>query len=166
MSQSLRGWSSQRLSHDENEVGPPGMMVTFTAGPAARRLTQFPAGPTFGGHDVRQFMQARLFARADTPPVVRADLHPTVGGVGAADAPAARNGYRVGVRRKRGREPVHLLNGVKVGPGMPIVHYLIIRNRQHVASQPADRQAGRQLRVIRCLLELGRRLPPQLQVAV
>src|SRR5512139_2175126 len=110
MSQPLRGLLPQRLSHDENEVGPPRMMMTFTAGPATHGLTQLLPRPIIRGHDVRQLMKTCLFALTDTQSVVGADLHPPLNSVGAADSPAAHDGHRVSVRRKRNLEPLHLLD--------------------------------------------------------
>ena len=151
MSQPLRGLLPQRLSHDENEVGPPRMMMTFTAGPATYGLTQFLARPIIRGHNVRQLMKTCLFAFTDRQSVVGADLHPALKSVGAADSPAAHDGHRVCVRRKRNLEPLHLLDDMKVSRAMPIAYYLVVRNEQR-ASQSGDRQACRQLRVMRRFL--------------
>ena len=82
--QPLRGRLAQRVLHDENEAGSPGVMMTPAAAPAARGLMRFMARPVVGGHDMGQLMQAGLFACADVEPVVCADLHPALTGKPAA----------------------------------------------------------------------------------
>ena len=124
---------------------------TFTAVPAACGLAQLIVRAAIGGHDVRQFMQACLFAFADAAPVVRADLDPALRSVGAAASPSTHHGYRAGVRPERSREPVHLLDGMDVNCTMLKTYYAVILY-QHFAGQPADRQARCQLRVIRGFL--------------
>jgi hypothetical protein len=59
------------------------MMMAFTAAPAARGLAQLLARAVVRGHDVRQFMQACLFAFTDVMPVVGADLDPALRSVSA-----------------------------------------------------------------------------------
>ncbi|MEU2167888.1 hypothetical protein ACH47V_25290 [Micromonospora chersina] len=52
------------------------------------------------------------------------------------------------MRRERGSEPLHLLNGLKVSRALPKVDCLLIRDEQ-CASKLADRQTCRELSVIR-----------------
>ena len=99
---------------------------TFTAVPAACGLAQLIVRAAIGGHDVRQFMQACLFASTDVRPVVRTDLDPALNGISAAASLSAHHGYRAGVRRERSREPVHLLDGMNVTCTMLIVYYAVI----------------------------------------
>lgn len=100
---------------------------------------------------MRQLMKTCLFAFTDTQPVVRSDLHPALTSVSVTASPATRNGHRIGVCRERSLEPLHLLDGMEVSYAMPVIYYLIILHK-YCASQLADRQACRQLRVIRCFL--------------
>jgi len=109
-----------------------------------------------GAHDVRQFMQARVFAAADGVPVIRADLDPPLTGVGVADPPSAHHGYRVGVRRERGLEPVRLLDGMDVAGATPKINEAIVLDQQF-GGQLAEWQARPQLSVIRRFLQPGQR---------
>src|SRR6516164_2505537 len=107
-------------------------MMTFTTVPAARRLAQLLAESVIRGHDVRQFMQACLFAFTDVIPAVRADLDPALNSVSVAASLSAHHGYRAGVGRERSHEPVHPLDGMDVTRTMPIVYYAVIPD-QHCA---------------------------------
>jgi hypothetical protein len=78
-------------------------------------------------------MKACVFAFTDVQAVVRADLHPALGSVGAADSPATHHGYRVGVCRERSLEPLHLLDGMDVGCAIPMIQYSVILQK-HCAS--------------------------------
>lgn len=75
---------------------------------------------------MRQFMETCLFAFTDIQSVVRADLHPALSSVSMTASSATHNGYRVRVYQERGREPLHLLDGMDVGCAMPIVYYPVI----------------------------------------
>jgi hypothetical protein len=133
MSQPSCGLLSQRFSYDENEVGPPSVMMTFTAAPAMHGFAQFIGRPIVGGHDMRQLMKTCLFAFADTQSVVRADLHLALTSVSVTDSPAPDNGYRVRVGREGTLEPLHLLDGVEVSRAMPVIYYPAILHK-HGAS--------------------------------
>ena len=98
-------------------------MMTFTAFPATRRLAQLLARPVIRGHDVRQFMQACLFACTDVIPVIRADLDPALSSVSMAASLSTHHGYRPGICRERSREPAHLLDGMNVPCALLIVYY-------------------------------------------
>jgi hypothetical protein len=100
---------------------------------------------------MRQFMQACLFAFTDVVPAVRADLDPTLKSVSAAASPSAHHGYRADVSRERSLEPAHLLDNMDVTCTMLMAYYSIVLD-QHCTGHLADRQAGCQLRVIRCFL--------------
>ena len=100
---------------------------------------------------MRQLMKTCLFAFTDIQPVVHADLHASLTSVSVAASPATHNGYRVGASRERCLEPLHPQDGMDVSCAMPIIYYSVILHK-HCAGQLADRQACRQLRVIRCLL--------------
>ncbi len=130
MSQPDRGLLSQRLGDDEDEVGSPRVMMTSAAARAARGFTRSASRSVIGGHDVRELVKTRMLAGADGLPVVRADLHPAPVSVGMTDAPAADDGYRLGMRAVRGREPLHALDGVDVGRAMPEIYEGITRNEQ------------------------------------
>jgi hypothetical protein len=133
-------------------------MMTFTAAPAALGLAPLIARPVIGGHDVRQFMQARLFTSTDVTPAVRADLDPALSSVSVTSSLSTHHGYRDGVCREHNLEPVHLLDSMNVSGTMLIGYYAVILN-QHRAGHLADRQPGCQLRVIRCFLKPGRPNP-------
>ena len=130
-------------------------MMTFTAVPAARRLAPLLARPVIRGHNVRQFMQACLFAFTDVVPVVRADLDPALSSVSVAASLSTDHGYRAGVCHECSCEPIHLLDGMDVPCAMPIVYYPVILD-QYCMGQHADRQARCQLGVIRRFLQPGR----------
>src|SRR6266567_2660160 len=123
---------SQHLSYDQNKVDAPRVMMTFAAVPAAPRLAKFLARPIIRGHDMRQFMQACLFACADVISVVRADLDQALKSVSVAASLSTHHGYGVGVCRERSLEPVHLLDGNDVTCTMLIAYYAIILD-QHCA---------------------------------
>ena len=108
---------------------------------------------------MRQLMKACVFAFSDIETVVRSDLHATLGRVSVAQASATRNGYRIGVSRERSLEPVRLLNGMDVNCAVPEPDYLAVHD-EHSASQLADRQACRQLSVIRRSLKPGQSVIP------
>jgi hypothetical protein len=97
-------------------------MMTFTAVPAALRLAPLFARSVIGSHDVRQFMQACLFAFTDVMPVVRADLDPALNSVSVAAPLSTHHGYRAGVCQECCHEPIHLLDGMDVPCAMPIVY--------------------------------------------
>ena len=101
-------------------------MMTPTAAPAARGLAQLLARAIIRGHNVRQLMQACLFAFTNVVPVVRTDLDPALRSVSAAASPSTHHGYRAGVCPERSREPVHLLDGMNVICTMLIVYYAVI----------------------------------------
>src|SRR5262252_7887939 len=111
MPQQQRCLLSQRLSYNQNKIYAPCVMMAFTAVPAARGLAQLLARAAIRGHDMRQFMQACLFAFADVMPVVRTDLDPAQRSVSAAASASAHHGDRAGVCTKRSREPCHPLDG-------------------------------------------------------
>jgi hypothetical protein len=117
---------SQGLAHEQDKVYAPRVMMTFTAAPAEPRLTQFLAWPIIGAHDMRQFVQACLFAFTDIVSVVRADLDPMLKSVSAASPLPANHGYEVGVCRERSLEPVQLLDGMDVICAMPMIYRVII----------------------------------------
>ncbi len=100
---------------------------------------------------MRQLMQACLFAFTDVVPVIHADLDPALKGVSAADSLSTHHADGAGMSRERSLEPVHLLDGMDVTCTMLIVYYSIVLD-QHCASQFANWQGRRQLRVIRCFL--------------
>jgi hypothetical protein len=68
-------------------------MMTFAAVPAEPGLAQFLTRSIVMTHNVRQFMQACLFAFTDVDSVIRADLNPTLKSVSGAAAPASPYGY-------------------------------------------------------------------------
>lgn len=105
-------------------------MMTFTAVPAKSGLAQLLAWPIIRAHDMCQFMKACLLAFTDVVPVVRADLDPMLKSVSAAASLSADDGYRVGVSRERGIEPVHLLDGMDVTRTTLMAYYSIILNQQ------------------------------------
>jgi hypothetical protein len=126
MSQPQCGLLPQRLPNDENEVGPPRVMVTSAAAPPAAGLAQFMSGSVIGGHDMRQLMEACLLAFTDAQSVVRSDLHAALIGVGVTASPATHHGYRVRVRAERSPEPFHLLDGMNVSCAPPGIYGLRI----------------------------------------
>src|SRR5215469_12347251 len=125
MPQQQRRLLSQCLSYNQNKVDAPCVMMTFTAVPAARRLAPLLARPVIRGNDVRQFMQACLFAFTDVIPVVRADLDPALTSVSVAASLSTHHGYRAAVCPERSREPAHLLDGMDVTCTMLIVYYAV-----------------------------------------
>jgi hypothetical protein len=133
MSQPQCGLLPQRLPDDENEVGPPRVMMTSAAAPATRGLAQLIAWSIIRGHDVCQLMKACLLALADVQAVVRADLHPALASVSVTDSPAADNGHRVRVRRECGPEPLPPLDGMDVSCALPVTYYPVILHK-HFAS--------------------------------
>ena len=72
-------------------------MMTLTAIPAESRFTPLAALSMVRAHDMRQFMQACLFAFANAAAVVGADLDAALERVSMAPSPSARNGYRARV---------------------------------------------------------------------
>ena len=108
--------------------------------PAARRFAKLPAWPVIRGHDVRQFVQACLLACTDAIPVARADLDPALRRVSVAAAVSPHDGQRTGAPRERGREPVHLLDGMDITRAMP-VRYDAVMPDQHRPGKLADWQA-------------------------
>lgn len=102
---------------------------------------------------MRQFVQAGLFAFADTESVIRADLDLTPKSVGVAASPASPDRQGGDVGRERGLEPVRLLDGKDISRAMSMA-YAAVGQDQHRAGQLADWQAGRQLGVVRRLLQL------------
>jgi hypothetical protein len=123
------GLLPQSFPHDENEVGPPRMMMPSAAAPAANGLTQLISRAIISGHDMRQLMKTCLLASIDAQPVVRADLHPALTGVSVAASPAAHNGHRVRVCREGALEPLHLLDGTDVGRAKPVIYCPIILDK-------------------------------------
>ena len=107
-------------------------MMTFTAVPAARRLAQLLAESVIRGHDVRQFMQACLFAFTDVIPAVRPDLDPALNSASVTASLSTHHGYRTGICWERGREPVHALNGMDVTCAILIVYYAVILDQHRV----------------------------------
>lgn len=126
MSQLQGGLLPQRLPYDENEVGPPRVMMPPATAPAAHGLAQFLSRSIIRGHDMRQLMKTCLFAFTYIRPVARADLNPALTSVSAAASPATHNCYRVGMCRERSLEPLHLLDAMEVSCAMPIIYYSII----------------------------------------
>jgi len=82
------------------------------------------------GNDVRQFMQACLFAFTDVIPVVRAYLDPALSSVSVADSLSADHGYGAGVCPERSREPVHPLDGMDVTCAMLKVYCAVFLDQQ------------------------------------
>jgi hypothetical protein len=117
---------SQDISYDQNKVYAPRVMMAFTAVLAEPRLAQFPAWPVIRAYDMRQFMQAGLFAFTDIVSVVHTDLDPSLKSVSAAASPSTLHGYGVGVCRERSLEPVHLLDGTNVIRAMLMIYYAIM----------------------------------------
>src|SRR5258708_5992244 len=101
-------------------------MMTFTAVPAEPRLAQFVAWSIVRAHDMRQFMQARLFALGDVQSVVRADLDLTLKSVSVTAPFSPDHGYGNGVCRERSLEPVHPLDGKNVNCTMLAVYYAVV----------------------------------------
>jgi hypothetical protein len=104
---------------------------------------------------MRQLVKARVLASTGIPPVLGADLYPSLSGVGTAATPPADNGHRVDVGRERGLEPSCLLNGTDIPLAVPI------RDRRAVfheygAGKVADRHARCQLGVVCRYLQLSR----------
>lgn len=130
-------------------------MMASAAANAVAGLAQFTFRPIIGCHDMRQLMKTCLFAFTDIQSVVRADLHPQLVSVSMTASPAADNGYRVGVCRESSPVRFHLLDDVNVSCAMPVIYYPIILH-EHSAAELADRQACRELRVIRGLLQPSR----------
>lgn len=159
----MRGRSAERIADDENEIHAPGVMVASAAVAALDRLTQLTLRTVVGCDDMRQFMQARMFTFADIEPIVRADLHPPLGGVRAADSRAAADGHRIRMRRECRPEPRRLLNGTDVSRAMPVMDSSAFFP-EHRPGEFADRQTRGPLGVVRRFLEL-RRLGPSLFVS-
>jgi len=125
MSQPHRRLTPQGLSYNQNKIDTPSVMMTFTAARAERGLASLLAGSVIRGHDVRQFMQARLLAFTGAIPAVRADLDPALNSISVADPLPARHGHRNGMCRERGHEPGHLLDGMDVTCAMLIGYYSV-----------------------------------------
>lgn len=142
MPEPKRGRLPQRLPYDQDEVDAPRVMVASAASLAPLGLTQLLARPVVGGHDVRQLMQAGMFAPGDIEAVVRAQRHPAQDGVGAANSTAAHDGDGIGVRRERGLKPLHLLDGMNVDRALPVADDPVV-NSKHRPSQLAGRQPRR-----------------------
>jgi len=81
---------------------------------------------------MRQFMQACLFAFADAVSIFRADLDPTLQSVSVAASLSTNHGYGVCVRRERGLEPVHLLDGLYVTYTVLVLYYGVILDQHCV----------------------------------
>jgi hypothetical protein len=77
-------------------------------------------------HDVRQFMQACLFAFPDVVSVVRADLDPTLKSVSVTTSLSTHHGHGLGVCWERSLEPLCLLDGMDISYTMPTVYYAIV----------------------------------------
>ena len=116
--------------YDQHEVHPPCAVVALTAVRAEPGLTPLPVRSVVRRHKVSEFMQARLFALSDAVPVIRADLHPALAGVGEADSPSAHHRDVVVVRGERGLERRHLLNGGDVAGAVLDPDDTVLRDQQ------------------------------------
>lgn len=101
-------------------------MMTFTTASAVGGLAQLPARPVIRGDDVRQFMQACLFALTNVMPAVRADLDSALRSVSAAASLPTHHGYRACICPERSREPAHLLDNMNVACTMLVVDCAVI----------------------------------------
>ena len=142
---------SQRLTHDENEVGAPCVMVALATPLAVTGLARFVVRAVIRGHDVGQLMKTRMLTYTYRQTVIHPDLHTPENRVRSADAAAAHDRHRVGMGRERRPEPLSLLDGVDIGGALPMADRSV-RRGQDRAGRLADRQSRRQLCVVGRLL--------------
>jgi hypothetical protein len=118
----------QHFPYDQDKIEAPRVMMTLTAVSAEPGLPQLSSWPVVRTHDMRQFMQACVFAFTDCMSVVRADLDPAQKGVGVASSLSAHHGYRSSMGRESRPKPFYLLDGTDVSHAVPICYYAIIHD--------------------------------------
>ena len=132
--------------------------MTFAAANAKHRFTSLLAWSVVGRDDMGQLVQACLLALPDVAAAVSAYLDSALKRICVTAPAPAGHGDGVGMRRECGPEPVHPLDGMYISRAIPII-YCIVALDQHFAGELAYRQAGCQLRVISCFLELSNVIP-------
>lgn len=151
--------STERHLHDEDEVCAPGVMVT----PAARfivSLSELPIRPAIGCDEVSELMEAGVLAAARASSILGSDHDQPF--VAIRRTPAITSDDGDGWSRmpdERGVEPRGGTKRVDVGRA-PLDRHDRVFAAEQDSPELARRQGGCPLRVVRRILEPGRRSSP------